>query len=109
MRENHLGFLAPVLLMPLLQGCPNRTEVEAYFFMNAPICGLHAGCETIGNICEKYPDLKRFGIYRVLNSGKYEFVSYCDPLIADFQSINKRDLNRMLDKYLPEPQPESTP
>lgn len=77
--------------------------------MNSAVCGDKPGCEAVGNLCEKYPELKKFGIYRVLNNGKYEFLSYCDPQIANYQTISSRDLNRMLDKYLPKPAPEPTP
>jgi hypothetical protein len=53
-------------------------------------------------ICEREPQLKLYGFYRRLNSGKLEFFSICQPEIAQFNGVWGPQLKDMLDKYLPE-------
>jgi len=48
--------------------------------------------------CEKYPELKDSGLYRKLNNGQVEFISYCDDKILDFFSMHKDDLARILNE-----------
>lgn len=53
------------------------------------------------DICEREPDLKLRGFYRRLNSGKLEFISFCNPIANDLLGIHKTDLEKILDALLP--------
>jgi hypothetical protein len=88
-----LRICLALLLLTILPACPNRVEIRAHFFDNTGIPE---------HVCAKYPELWEFGMFRKLNDGKYEFVSYCKPEAQLYLDIYKDDLNNMLDKYLPE-------
>lgn len=93
------------LSMTLLSGCPSRKEVDAELWLNT---GLPA------DICQKYPELAdagKFGIYRKLDTGKYEFISYCTEIpdgaggqkvaVQGYTSINTQKLTSFLNDLLP--------
>lgn len=92
----------PVLLLALsLYGCPKREEIRAHMWLQS---GLPAA------VCSQAPDAAKSGIYRRLNDdqcpkGKappcYEFISYCNPQVRHYLSIQDQEFNDMLDKYLP--------
>src|SRR6516225_2517846 len=69
------GYLrvTPALLfsLALLPGCLTRQEVDAELW-------LHMGIPA--KLCTDNPALTRYGIYRLLNTGESEFVSYCTRL-----------------------------
>jgi hypothetical protein len=64
-------------------------------------------------LCTDNPALTRYGIYRLLNTGESEFVSYCTRLpnpnpsaspiaaIENYTGINTQKLNSVLDDLLP--------
>lgn len=66
------------------------------------------------DLCAAQPALSRYGIYRKLDSGKTEFISYCTqlpdangvyhPAVQGYTSINTQKLLSVLDELLPEPQ-----
>lgn len=95
-------MLALLSLMPLLQGCPKRTDIEAEVWLNS---GLPS------DLCVSNPQLSKFGIYRKLDSGKYEFISYCTTVpdangnqvnaTQQYISINAEKFNHFLDELLP--------
>lgn len=51
---------------------------------------------------DQCPPIWKYGEYRKLNSGKYEFVSYCDSKSKDFISMTSADEKKVLDELLPE-------
>ena len=68
--------------------CVTRKKVNAYLWLNnSPIPQ---------EICEREPDLKDYGLYRKLNGGGFEFVSFCEVKARDFFSMYKTDFERLL-------------
>lgn len=53
-------------------------------------------------MCQKNPDLKNYGFYRLLDTGDYEFVSFCDSKSAQFFGFYGPQFNAYLDALLPE-------
>lgn len=99
-----LATAVPLLLMGLLlTACPTRKEVDAEIWQNS---GLPV------DLCAKTPDLAKYGIYRKLDSGKYEFISYCTQVPDDtgkqvtavqlYISVNAKKFKSFLDALLPE-------
>lgn len=86
--------IAILCLASLGASCPTRQEIDAYAWLN--------NSPLPPDLCAKFPELKDRGFYRRLDSGGFEFKSWCDPDAGDWIAFNKRDLQRMLDKYLPE-------
>jgi hypothetical protein len=84
--------LVPLLLI-ILQACISRKQVVAETWLNS---GLPA------DVCEKYPEIKEYGIYRKLDSGQYEFLSYCKNESQNYISIQGDKFRRILDSLLPE-------
>lgn len=81
----------------LFLGCKTvtRSEVEATVWLN--------NLPLPKEICDASPELKLRGFYRLLNDGKYEIVSVCNPSITEFVEMPKDDFNRILDALLPKP------
>lgn len=52
-------------------------------------------------LCQKEPDIARYGFYRRLDSGQLEFVSFCNPEARRWLSIHERDLEEILNETLP--------
>jgi len=91
-RASLAASLALTLLIVLLPACVSKSVIKASIWMNTPLPS---------ELCEEKPELKQYGVYRKLNSGKYEFLSYCDPKIAEWLSIWKTDLETILGETLP--------
>lgn len=68
------------------------------------LCGdAPEDCRNNPNLCTDAFALWRYGIFRKLESGKFEFVSICKPEIANYKTIfNTKKFNEILDKMLPE-------
>jgi hypothetical protein len=64
-----------------------RKKIERYIWLN--------NFPLPKEICEID---SRYGFYRVLNNGKFEFVSACDPRAKQWVSMNKDDLKRLLNE-----------
>jgi hypothetical protein len=79
------------LLMTSLVSCRvTRQEVEATLWLNnSPIPA---------EVCRKEPDLWKYGFYRRLDSGKFEFVSFCKLEARKWIAIYEDDMNRLLDR-----------
>lgn len=98
-----LAALSLMVLLPMLAGCPNRKQVLAEVWQNS---GLPS------DLCEKAPELKQYGIFRKLDSGKYEFLSYCTqgqdkdgkpfPLVQNYIGMLTQKFQSLLDALLPE-------
>lgn len=88
-----MGFLA---LMSVIQGCVTRTEVQREIDANVFLFD-----KLPKKICVQYPELQDIGLYRKLNNGKEEVVSYCDKYIEEYLGFYNRDVQKMLDKYVP--------
>jgi hypothetical protein len=84
-------FLAFVLAV-LSSSCVKRSEIKAAVWLNLSISE-----ET----CRERPELRDVGVYRRLNDGRFEFVSFCSPLIEQYFSIYRDDLERILRETLP--------
>lgn len=84
---------AAILLCVVLSGCVSKKELLATVWNNnAPIPA---------EICEREPELKKYGFYRRLNDGKFEFVSWCDPISVHWLAAFDKDLEKILGETLP--------
>jgi hypothetical protein len=77
-----------------------RERVNAYLWLN--------NTPVPPEICEREPLLKDYGIFRRLNTGGFEFISFCDPKVNQFYSMNKDDLARILNGTKKVPNKETT-
>jgi len=85
-----------------LSSCVTRGQVRAEVWMQSgiPI-----------ELCHAQPDLRLYGIYRKLDSGQYEFISYCDetadeagklsPNVQNYIVFNAAKFYAILDQLLP--------
>lgn len=95
-----LALLSSIIL---LQGCISRKEVVAEIWLQS---GLPE------DLCIREPELQKYGIYRKLDSGKYEFISYCTeiqddkgqkfPATQGYLSVKTEKFYSILDQLLPE-------
>lgn len=85
----------------LCQACINRQEIQASVWLNnAPLPAEMCGPKPT------QPDphhvtLWDYGFYRRLNSGKFEFISFCDQDAAKWVAVYQDDFNKILDGLLP--------
>jgi len=84
-------MLVLLLLTSLLLGCINRKEVLAEVWLES---GIPAENCT--------PKVAKSGVYRKLNNGKYEFISYCNPAITNSVRFNATKFYEVLNAELPE-------
>lgn len=54
-------------------------------------------------ICEREPELRRYGFYRRLDAGSFEFVSFCRTDAGAWVSVYGPDFYKILDSLLPAP------
>lgn len=86
--------LMGLLLLISFQGCLSRREIQAAIWLNnTPIPK---------EICEQVEDLKLYGFYRRLDSGKLEFMSFCNKEARNFIGMHKDDFERLLNSTIPE-------
>lgn len=94
-------LLALVALLSLSVGCigcVTRAEVDALAWLNN---GLPK------EICDREPELANYGLFRRLNDGKFEFLSYCQfgengkNLVMDYTAFSNADLEKLLDELTP--------
>lgn len=84
---------ASLFLSFVLSGCVSRDEVEATVWLHNRVPS---------ELCEQHPSLKSYGIYRRLDQGGFEFVSWCDQKSSEWLLLHKDDFKRFLDELLPE-------
>jgi hypothetical protein len=53
-------------------------------------------------LCQEMPQLRQYGFYRRLNSGRLEFLSFCNPEARKYVAMYGPKFNEVLDKLLPE-------
>jgi len=96
-----LAMLALSLSIILLlgSGCLTRDQVQAEVWLQTGLSPTE---------CASNPSLDTFGIYRKLNDGTYEFISYCSvnpetgkPYVQDYIDFNAQKFQDILDKLLP--------
>jgi hypothetical protein len=82
------------ILLITLSACniPTRKEVNAAIWLTN---GLPP------DLCASVPELNDYGFYRKLNSGDFEFLSFCSPEALNFLGMHKTDFNRLMDGTLP--------
>lgn len=93
------NILAIISLL-FLSSCISREEVEAVIWLN----NFNDESNSMAGVCERNPEIKQYGFYRKLNSGKLEFVSICNQTAINYLGVQKDDFNRLLDKALPKQQ-----
>lgn len=84
-----------LLSLLILTACVTREEIEVSIFRN------NFNAEELKVLCERDPDLRRFGFYRKIKDGTLEFLSICKPNASGMLSIYETDFNRLMDKALP--------
>ena len=100
---SHRVTLALLLLtLPLQTSCVNRAQIKAEIWLQS---GLPA------DLCERVPELKKYGQYRELDTGKYEFLGYCTEVqdntgkrytvVQGYYSINGQKFDSIMDELLP--------
>lgn len=70
-----------------------RKEIKAFVF-------LHDRLPS--KLCAEVPELRNYGLYRKLNNGQEEFVSYCKKEVTEYLGFWNKDVETILDKYLPQ-------
>ena len=95
-QQGRASLVVCLALMSGLSACVTRTEVQkeidANVFLFDKLPKAYCG--------EKSP-LWDIGIYRKLNNGNEEVVSYCAKEIEQYLGFHNRDVQKMLDKYVP--------
>ena len=91
-----VSLVVCLALMSALPGCVSRTEVQREIDANVFLFD-----KLPKKICDQYPELADIGVYRKLNNGNEETVSYCDPDIELYLGFYNKDVQKMLDKYVP--------
>lgn len=92
------SFLLFVVLISA-SSCLTREEVEAVIFLN----NFNNSKGSMSEVCDRNPEIRSYGFYRVLDDGNKEFVSVCNPIARDFLAVHKDDFNRLMDRALPKP------
>jgi hypothetical protein len=86
-----LRILLCLSFLFVLPSCITRQEISAAIWLNN---GLPS------ELCQKEPELRNYGFYRKLNSGKIEFISFCSARANEWLSMHQGDYNRLLEKAL---------
>lgn len=80
--------LFAALLAPLLAGCITAAQIHSKTWLtNSPLPAA---------LCEREPELKDYGFYRRLDDGKFELISFCNPLAAKMLGMHKDDYKDLL-------------
>jgi hypothetical protein len=82
----------PVLLTMFLVSCQTitRPEVDAETWLHSAIPQ---------ELCT--PEIRQYGIYRKLDDGTFEFISYCQTEVKNYIGFNTEKFQRVLDALLP--------
>ena len=51
--------------------------------------------------CQRLPELRNYGFGRVLNDGRIELISVCNPVSNEMIGVSNDDFNRILDALVP--------
>lgn len=89
-------ILALLFCLASLQGCIKRAEVEAEIWSQT---GLPK------ELCDKIPELKQYGLFRILDGDQYELQSYCAEAHR-YKAMHENKLNEFLKELEPK---EKTP
>lgn len=90
-------YLIPFIL--LFCGCITRGQINAAIWKNN---GLDPELCGPSKAESKNPQLWDYGFYRRLNNGKFEFLPFCSLTSNEFFAIQKDDLEKILNRTLPE-------
>ena len=84
-----------LFLLLFLCSCVTREKIEATIWLtNAPLPLEY---------CDQIPELRQYGFYRKLDTGKIEFVSFCKKESRDFVTMPRSEFDKILDQALPKP------
>ncbi len=78
----------------VLLGCVSRKDVQNDIDANVFLID-----RIPTKLCTQTPELRGLGIYRKLNNGQEEFVSFCKNEITLYMVFYSKDVERVLDKY----------
>lgn len=79
-----------LITLLLLSSCITRKKISAYIWLN--------NSPVPQELCLREPALNDYGLYRKLNDGRLEFVSFCDVKARQFLSMHKDDFERLINK-----------
>ena len=83
------------LLLSSLSACVTKAQVDAVIYLN--------NTNAMVDVCIKEPELHNFGFYRKLNSGQFEFISFCDAASNTMLSMTKDDYEKIMMGLVPKP------
>jgi len=89
-----INFIILILISLFFVSCVTREQIQATIWLNN-------FNDSIQPICARDPELKNYGFYRKLNTGKIEFVSVCSLQAVHFVALPEKDFNNILDQALP--------
>lgn len=77
-------------------GClaPKRAEINATLWLNNSPLPIE--------LCAQHQELNNYGFYRRITDDNFEFISFCDQSASKWIAIHESDLEKLLDKYVPE-------
>jgi len=78
-----------LLILMVLCSCVTRREIEAAMWNMDKVPK---------RVCDAEPELYKMGIYRNLDNGKQQFVSYCSQTMFDHLAASKADIERLVKK-----------
>jgi hypothetical protein len=82
-------------MLPSLEACVTKAQVDAVIYLN--------NTNAIADLCTKDQDVHNFGFYRKLNSGQFEFISFCDSASNTMLSMTKDDYEKIMQGLVPKP------
>lgn len=110
LKASQVGRLVQLLMilsLPIsLSGCIKKEEVNAAAWLNSGLPQY-----LCDEVAKTRPEILKFGLYRVLDSGKVEHVHYCDqitneegkivPTSQGYTSFKTTKLDEWLEKLFP--------
>lgn len=82
-------ILIRLFALLVLTSCISREEIDAALWNSDRIPV---------ELCEKYPEIKDYGFFRVLNSGNEEFVSFCSNEAKAYFAMYNKDFEKLVNK-----------
>lgn len=90
-RGSRVGTLALLFCLGSLPACIKRSQVEAEIWSQT---GLPK------ELCERVPELRQYGLFRVLDGERYEFQGYCVNAHM-YKAMHQDKLNEFLKELEP--------
>lgn len=69
-----------IIFLLLFTACVSEKEIRGQLYINEGIPK---------ELCDKYPEIKEFGVYRVISETEEELLPYCSNRIKKFLSADR--------------------